>query len=97
MSFHDDKLWQEAFTALLDLLEATEDKDNVVVDECQRLGVNILTETANAVSRRKRPNASNVISLRSLLSVLWAKELVSDEEFNKLDSAYETLANKLPR
>jgi len=97
MSFHDDKLWQEAFTGLLDLLEATEDKDNIVVDEARKLGMGILTETANAVSRRKRPNATNVIALRSLLSVLWAKELLSDEEFNKLDSAYETLANKLPR
>jgi len=97
MTFHDDKLWQEAFTDLLDLLEATDEETHDVAVEARKQGMVILTEIASAVSSRRRVAPGLTASLRSLLSVMWAKEMLTDDEFAKLDGAYESLANKLPR
>lgn len=97
MTFHDDKVWQEAFTALLDLLEMTDGMDADLAVEARRQGMLILTEIAKAVSTRRRVEAGITAPLRSLLSVMWAREILTDDQFGKVDGAYEALANKLPR
>lgn len=106
MTFHDDKLWQDAFTALLDLLELTESMDGDLVSKVRKTGMKTLTEVGQAVANRDRKfrdiklrtvGAGEIVSLRSLLSVMWAREILSDDDFAKLDGAYESLANKLPR
>ncbi len=102
-TFHDDKLWQEAYTAVLDLCEVA--ADNEVLIQAQKLGLQALSTVADGVSRRDRRERDMrlrdamgmVAGLRSLLSVAWAQEALSDETFQKLDSAYETLSNQLPR
>ncbi len=96
-SFHDDKLWQEAFTALLDLLEMTDDMTSDLAVEVRKQGMMILTEVARAVATRRRVEHGVTAPLRSLLSVMWAREMLSDDQFAKLDGAYEALGNKLPR
>ena len=68
-------------------------------------GLKTLTTIADGVSRRDRRErdmklrdaAGKVAGVRSLLSVAWAQDAVNDEVFAKLDGAYESLANKLPR
>jgi hypothetical protein len=103
MSFHDDKLWQMSYTAVIDLCALT--GDNEVIGQAQKLGLKTLTTIADGVSRRDRRErdirlrdaAGCVAGVRSLLSVAWAQDAVSDETFAKLDGAYESLANKLPR
>ncbi len=97
MSFHDDKLWQEVFTATLDLLDATDGSQSDLAVEVRRMGLALLTETTKAVVRKRRPNADHAIAVRSVLSVLWARDVLSDDAFGKLDAAFEVLANKLPR
>lgn len=105
MSFHDDKTWQEAYVALLDVLEATNARSGDLSEQARKHAMMILTEIAQAISMRDRKlrdlklrNVGNIIvSLRSLLSVLWATEALTDEQFGKLDGAYEALGNKLPR
>jgi hypothetical protein len=106
MTFHDDKLWQEAFTALLDLLEQTDNGDSELAEKVSKEGMKVLTEIAQAVANRDRKfreiklrtvGAGNIVALRSLLSVMWAREMLDDDEFAKLDGAYEALADKLPR
>ncbi len=102
-TFHDDKLWQEAYTSVLDLCALT--GDNEVIAQAQKLGLKTLTMIADGVSRRDRRErdmklrdaAGRVAGVRSLLSVAWAQDAVNDETFAKLDGAYESLANKLPR
>lgn len=102
-TFHDDKLWQEAYTAVLDLLELSD--DNLVVKRAQKLGLKTLTTIADGVSRRDRRLHDDklrdamgyVAGVRSLLSVAWAQEALDDDTFAKLDGAYEALSNKLPR
>jgi hypothetical protein len=103
MSFHDDKLWQEAYTAVLDLCDAAEDKE--ILKRAKKLGLKALATIADGVSRRDRRvhdeklrDAMGLVAgLRSLLSVAWAKEELDDDVFAKLDGAYEALFNKLPR
>lgn len=97
MTFHDDKLWQEAFTALLDLLEMTDSMEGDVVGEARKQGILILSDVARNVTIRKRVESGITAPIRSLLSVMWAREMLSDDDFAKLDGAYEALANKLPR
>lgn len=96
-TFHDDKIWQEAFTALLDVIEATDSTAGDVQAEVRKQGMFILTEIARGIESRSRISRSLVAPMRSLLSVLWAKECLSDDQFAKLDSAYEALANKLAK
>ena len=102
-TFHDDKLWQEAYTAVLDLCEAATDND--VLHQAKKLGLKALSTVADGVSRRDRRERDMklrdamgmVAGLRSLLSVAWAQEALTDDVFQKLDAAYEALGNKLPR
>ena len=103
MTFHDDKLWQEAYTAVLDLCEAA--KDDEILGRAKKMGLKALATIADGVSRRDRRVHDDklrdamgmVAGVRSLLSVAWAQEALDDETFAKLDGAYETLFNKLPR
>ncbi len=102
-TFHDDKLWQDSYTAVLDLCEAT--TENEILHQAQKLGLQTLSTVADGVSRRDRRERDTklrdamgmVAGIRSLLSVAWAQEAIDDETFQKLDSAYEELGNKLSR
>ncbi len=105
-AFHDDKLWQEAYVALLDLLDETDGLTPAdIADQVRKHGMMVLTTIAQASSMRDRKYrdlklrdvASIIVSLRSLLSILWAQKALGDEAFGNLDGAYEELANKLPR
>lgn len=103
MSFHDDKIWQMSYTAVIDLCALPVEND--VIARAQKLGLKTLTIIADGVSRRDRRDrdiklrdaAGSVAGVRSLLSVAWAQEALDDETFAKLDGAYEELSSKLPR
>ena len=102
-TFHDDKLWQEAYTAVLDLCEVTVDVE--VIKQAHTHGLKILSTIADGVSRKDRRERDTklhdamglVAGLRSLLSVAWAQQALNDETFQKLETAYEALGNKLSR
>jgi hypothetical protein len=102
-TFHDDKIWQEAYTAVIDLCALT--GDNEVIGQAQKLGLKTLTTIADGISRRDRRErdmklrdaAGKVAGVRSLLSVAWAQDAIADDLFAKLDGAYEALGNKLPK
>lgn len=112
MSFHDDALWQQAYMAALDVLEATPsvtsgqaELDDDLVGQIRKHAMMVVTEVAQAVAHRDRKfrdiklrGVTNiVVALRSLLSLLWAREALDDDTFGKLDASYEALSNKLPR
>lgn len=92
--------------ATLDALDATNSlTGNDVIDQVRKHVMMVLTVIAQSAGERDRKmreiklrDVGHIIeSLRSLLSVLWGQEVFSDEIFEKLDGAYEALANKLPR
>ena len=102
-TFHDDKLWQEAYTAVLDLCEIANSVE--VIKQAQSHGLKILSTIADGVSRHDRRDRDAklrdamglVAGLRSLLSVAWAQQAIDDELFQKLETAYEALGAKLAR
>lgn len=105
MSFHDDKLWQQAYVVALDVLNETDAmRDHDGVDQVRKHAMMVVTTVAQAVASRDRKfrdmklhDAANiVVSLRSLLSLLWGQEVLPDDVFNTLDDAYEDLENRLP-
>lgn len=102
-TFHDDKLWQEAYTAVLDLCEVSSDAE--VITMAQKHGLKVLSTIADGVSRRDRRERDTqlrdamgrIAGLRSLLSVAWAQEALDDATFQKLETAYGALFDKLPK
>lgn len=91
--------------AALDLLTATDGQPGDLVDQARKHGLMVVTEVGQAVASHDRKlrdiklrGVGNIIvALRSLLSLLWAREALPDETFGKLDISYEGLWQKLPR
>lgn len=103
-TFHDNKVWQDAYVAALDVSDVlAEVQSGELVQHLRNHSLTILTVAADALSRRDRRemdermrNVNGLIAaLRSLLSVAWAQELLSDEQFGKLDTQYENLAKQI--
>lgn len=106
MSFHDDKLWQQVYVAVLDLLEAFDAlEEDLIVKEAVKTALKTLTLASDGIARRDRRERDmklkdayyKITKLRSLLSVLWARETLSDEVFGKLDGIFESVSGKLPK
>lgn len=98
-TFHDNKLWQEAYVAALDVAEAFDGANS----EIKQQSLTILSTIADSLTRTDRREAEAkvrdaggmVSGIRSLLSVAWAQNQLSDDQFGKLDGTYEQLAGKL--
>ncbi len=99
-TFHDHKLWQDAYVASIDAAEIFDSAPSDVGSQIKGQSLTILTTAADALTRKDRREMEakfrdvigSIAAIRSLLSVAWAQELVNDEQFGKLDSAYEKLA-----
>ncbi len=103
-TFHDNKLWQDAYVSALDVAEVLESVGpSDVATHIKNHSLTVLTVTADALTRRDRREMEGklrdvgglVAAIRSLLSVAWAQDLLSDEQFGKLDGAYENLSKSL--
>ncbi|MBI2405367.1 four helix bundle protein [Candidatus Gottesmanbacteria bacterium] len=102
-SFHDNKLWQEAYVAALDATEVVDASGGELGAQIKHLSLHILTTLADSLTRRDRREAEGkmrdagglVAAVRSLLSVAWAQNQLTDEQFGKLDSSYENLSKSL--
>ena len=103
-TFHDNKLWQDAYVAALDVTDVLSScGETDLLPHLKNHSLTILTVAADALSRRDRRemderlrNVNGLIAaLRSLLSVAWAQETLNDEQFSKLDTQYEALAKQI--
>lgn len=102
-SFHDNKLWQDAYVSSLDVAEVFDATGGELGTQIKRQSLHILTSIADSLTRRDRREAEAkmrdaaglVSAIRSLLSVAWAQNQLSDDQFGKLDGAYESLAKLL--
>lgn len=107
MNFHEDKLWQQAYVALMDLYDAFEGmiEGREVVDQILASGVGVVAKIADGLSRRDRRQVSDILSdavglvatTRSYLAVAWGKKLLDDETFRGLDAKYAELVMSLQR
>lgn len=85
--------------AALDVAEAFDGANS----EIKQQSLTILSTIADSLTRADRREAEAklrdagglIAGIRSLLSVAWAQELLTDEQFGKLDGAYEELSKQL--
>lgn len=103
-TFHDNKVWQDAYVAALDVSDVlASGNDTDILPQLKKHSLTILTVAADALSRRDRREMDQklrdvqglIAALRSLLSVAWAQEILNDEQFSKLDTQYEALAKQI--
>ncbi len=108
MNFHEHKLWQAAYVALMDLHEALdgvssgpEDHDVVkkLLDSAEHGAATIadaLTRKDSHVARELMAAAvGDVAKTRTHLAVSWGRGLVEDETFKTLDGKYDSLSSSL--
>lgn len=102
-TFHDNKLWQDAYVAVLDVLEAVNGSDSELTGKIKKYSFKVLVLIADSLSRRDRRERDNklrdalgsIYGLRSLLSVAWAQEVLDDDQFGKLDNSYDVLGKQI--
>lgn len=107
MNFHEDKLWQAAYVALMDLYDAFEGvtEGREVIDQVLASAVGVVAKIADGLSRRDRRQSAEILSdaaglvatTRSHLAVAWGKKILDDDSFQTLDKKYAELTLLLQR
>lgn len=106
MNFHEHKLWQAAYVALMELYDAFEGSPGrEVVDQVLASGVGVVAKIADGLSRKDKSQMGEMLSdaaglvatTRSHLAVAWGKKLLDDEIFRSLDAKYAELVDQLQR
>lgn len=93
VNFHEHKLWQEAYVALMEL----EDPELIATgQEIAAIIADSLTREDRRVGRDLIHNAVALVAkLRTQLAILWGQERLDDETFKKLDGTYAALSSSL--
>ncbi|HCM82025.1 MAG: S23 ribosomal protein [Microgenomates group bacterium GW2011_GWC1_43_11] len=103
MSFHEHKLWQEAYVALMDTHEALEgdfeDPEEEIVQQVLESATTLSAKIADGLSRLDRRFGRQILLdavgmvavVRTHLAVAWGRGLVTDETFRALDGKYDAL------
>lgn len=107
-NFHEHKLWQESYVALMDLYAALDaaqigDRDKEIVEDLVESAQKVAATIADGLTRQDRRVAREqvyhavgfVAMTRTHLAVAWGRQLVDDETFKKLDSKYASLSSSL--
>jgi len=102
--FHEHKLWQDAYVALMDIHEAfdehKEGDEEEIVDQVLDSATNLAAKMADGLSRLDRRFGRQILMdaigmvavVRTHLAVAWGRGLVNDDTFRTLDGKYDALA-----
>ena len=106
-NFHEDKLWQESYVALMDVHEAldgtaTPDKKELV-EHVVRSATDLAAKIADGLSRMDRRYGRQILMdaivvvavVLTHLAVAWGQGLLPDETFKTLDTKYANLSDSL--
>lgn len=108
-SFHEHKLWQAAYVALMDVHEAFDGKKDSeseeIVEEVLDSATDVTAKIADGLSRIDHRFGRQILLdaiglvavVRTHLAVAWGRGLVDDELFKTLDGKYDALALELQR
>lgn len=99
-NFHEHKLWQEAYVALMDLHAAVEEEDaRDLVGSAHEVAATIADSLTRDDRRAGRDLIAKAVGLvamtRTHLAVAWGRGLMDDETFKKLDDQYAQLSSSL--
>lgn len=100
VNFHEHKLWQPSYVALMDLYEALEERDaDDLVGSAQAVAATIadsLTRADRRIARDLLTTAvGQVAQTRTRLAVALGRGVVDDETFKSLDDKYAVLSDSL--
>ncbi len=102
--FHEHKLWQDAYVALMDIHEAFDAQktgdEAEIVEQVLDSATNLAAKIADGLSRLDRRFGRNILMdaigmvaiVRTHLAVAWGRGLVDDDTFRTLDGKYDSLA-----
>ena len=105
-SFHEHKLWQAAYVALMDSHEAFDgQKDEEIAEQVLDSATDVTAKIADGLSRIDHRFGHQILMdaiglvavVRTHLAVAWGRGLVDDELFKTLDGKYDALAVELQR
>ncbi|MFZ5845272.1 MAG: four helix bundle protein [Patescibacteria group bacterium] len=108
-NFHEHKLWQEAYVALMDVHEAVDSQKQAeqagIVQQVLESATALTAKIADGLSRVDRRFSRQVIFeavgqvavVRTHLAVAWGQGLLSDNVFRSLDTKYAGLSESLQR
>lgn len=99
-NFHEHKLWQAAYVALMDLYDAVDVNDaRDLIASAETVAATIadaLTRKDKRVANDLMQSAIGAVAMtRTHLAVAWGRGLVDDETFKKLDESYASLSSSL--
>lgn len=105
-NFHEDKLWQESYVALMDIHEAldgVEGDNEELVEDVVKSATDLAAKIADGLSRMDRRFAREILLdavglvavVRTHLAVAWGRGLLQDEAFQALDGKYAHLSESL--
>ncbi len=102
--FHEHKLWQDAYVALMDIHEAFDVQktgdESEIVEQVLDSATNLAAKIADGLSRLDRRFGRQILMdaigmvavVRTHLAVAWGRGLVDDDIFRTLDGKYDSLA-----
>jgi len=102
-TFHEHKLWQEAYVVLMDIHESfdsVEDGNEEIAEKVIESATTLTAKIADGLSRIDRrfgrqilmDSVGMVAVVRTHLAVAWGRGLVTDDVFRDLDGKYDKLA-----
>lgn len=102
-AFHEHKLWQAAYVALMDLHETFDGKaqdDSDTVEELFKSATDVTAKIADGLSRLDKRFGRQILMdaigmvavVRTHLAVAWGQGLLDDDAFRQLDTKYDELA-----
>lgn len=106
-NFHDHKLWQDSFIALMDIHDVVDnldtDEHGEIIEELLESAQHVSSRIADGISRLDhrlgRDLVQSAIGLvavtRTQLAVAWGRGLMDDETFKPLDDKYAALSESL--
>jgi len=101
--FHENKLWQSAYVALMDLHEAFDSKkegtNEEIVEYVLESATDLTAKIADGLSRLDKRFGHQILMdaigmvaiVRTHLAVAWGQGLVTDDTFRELDGKYDAL------
>lgn len=106
INFHEHKLWQESYVALMDIHEALEEGLSAqaggapeLITSAEEVAATIadsLTRQDRRVGRDLMTKAVGIVAMtRTHLAVAWGRGFVDDATFKKLDDQYAALSSSL--
>lgn len=112
MNFHDNKIWQQAYVALMDLYttldgveDETREEEEEVVESLVVSAQNVASKIADGLSRKDQRfgkgllfDAIGLVAItRTNLAIAWGRGLLNDDEFRALDDKYQELTIALQK